>query len=247
MNNEEEKVVSELLDSVVLNKVDRLTDGREMQSLCSYVTAWIPTSKPGDNLVLPITQEFSDSLYIFHKDLRDRFPQIWTSTNAFEQFVVTRVTPEERSKLDSDDEQSDICYKEQLLNEMLGFTRVFRLLVTARKPIVGHNMLTDLLFMMDKFHMPLPEDYNLFKKELHSIFPTIFDTKHIHNSMRKQLESQGVIFARSLEDLYNILTSTQVMNMTLLQPKILRQMENSEGTVILCDFFILMIILNYFE
>ena len=109
----------------------RLSDAREMQSLCSYVTAWIPSSQPGDNLVLPITQDFSDSsCYIFHKDLRARFPQVWTGTNAFEQFVVTRVAPEERARLEScseeDAEESDMRYKEQLLNEMLGFTRVFR-------------------------------------------------------------------------------------------------------------------------
>jgi len=238
MNDAEEKEVVQLLESGYLNLgLERQTCEREMQNLCSYVTAWIPTSQPGNNLTLSISQDFSDFHYCFHKALRERFPQIWTSANAFDQFVVKRVTPEERKHLEKEDTESDKCYKEQLVNDLLGFTRVFRLLVASKKPIVGHNMLTDLLFMLHKFHAPLPESYETFKQELHTLFPAVYDTKHVHFCMKKTLESQGVIFARSLEELYSMLTSERVMNMSLMNPSILRQTDLPEQSTKIGDTF----------
>ncbi|XP_035827401.1 poly(A)-specific ribonuclease PNLDC1 isoform X2 [Aplysia californica] len=228
LNCVDEKKVKDLVEVGVLNRdLDRQMDEKEIQSLCSHVAAWIPTSQPGDILTLPTDKNFADSLYVFHKDLRAQFPQIWTSTNAFDQVVVKRVTPTERRMSQKRDLDGDDRYQQQLLNEMLGFSRVFRLLLSARKPIVGHNMLMDLMFMFDKFHMPLPEKYETFKLCIREVFPVIFDTKHIHLCIKKKLELLGVVHARSLEELHNILASERVMNMSLLQPTILRQNEVS--------------------
>jgi len=43
-----------------------------------------------------------------------------------------------------------------MINSLLGFSRLFKLLVELRKPIVGHNLLLDLMIMYNQFHEPLP-------------------------------------------------------------------------------------------
>lgn len=47
-----------------------------------------------------------------------------------------------------------------LMESYLGFSKVFDLLVTLKKPMVGHNALLDLMFMYQQFYKPLPRMYN---------------------------------------------------------------------------------------
>ncbi len=49
--------------------------------------------------------------------------------------------------------------------------------MSSRKPLIGHNLMYDLLFAYAHFHEPLPPAASLFKRELHALFPTVFDTK----------------------------------------------------------------------
>ncbi|GFN95191.1 poly(a)-specific ribonuclease parn-like domain-containing protein 1, partial [Plakobranchus ocellatus] len=106
--------------------------------------------------------------------------------------------------------------------EMLGFTRVFRLLMGLTTPIVGHNLLMDLIFMYEKFHQPLPEVYPQFKQDIHRLFPNIYDTKHISHCLRMRLEHLKLHTARNLQDLYDTLHSPSIINLTLMQPSIER-------------------------
>jgi CheY-like chemotaxis protein len=60
------------------------------------------------------------------------------------------------------------------LRERAGFLRVWRLLTAARKPIVGHNLTYDLLFLMSHFHRsPLPSTLAECKATLHELFPQV--------------------------------------------------------------------------
>lgn len=67
--------------------------------------------------------------------------------------------------------------------DMVGFSEVVRLLMKHQKPLVGHNIYLDLLFLYNTFLEPLPESYADFKIFLHSIFPTVYDTRFLsaHN------------------------------------------------------------------
>ena len=67
----------------------------------------------------------------------------------------------------------------------------------ARRPVVGHNMLLDLAFVFHAFVCPLPgaappscvrqpvpeatraESFSEFKQAVHSLLPTVFDTKQV--------------------------------------------------------------------
>lgn len=43
-----------------------------------------------------------------------------------------------------------------VLDSCMGFSKVFELLVTLKKPIIAHNAMLDFMFMYQQFHKPLP-------------------------------------------------------------------------------------------
>lgn len=65
------------------------------------------------------------------------------------------------------------------LLHMIGFSEVIKLLVKYKKPLVGHNLYLDLLYIFNAFVEPLPENYKEFKSYFHSLFPIVYDTRFI--------------------------------------------------------------------
>jgi hypothetical protein len=63
------------------------------------------------------------------------------------------------------------------LNQHLGFRRIWLALIAAQLPIVGHNCMLDLLFLYAAVEGNLPTALCDFKREIHSRFPVIIDTK----------------------------------------------------------------------
>ena len=65
----------------------------------------------------------------------------------------------------------------------MGFRLIFNDLVNCHKPLVGHNCMYDIMFLLrwlDKG--PLETELSLFKFKIHDLFPYIFDTKYIAES-----------------------------------------------------------------
>lgn len=52
--------------------------------------------------------------------------------------------------------------------ELTGFTEVMDVLVNSRKPLVGHNLLLDLMQCFEKFHQPLPTRCSEFLHEMNA-------------------------------------------------------------------------------
>lgn len=59
----------------------------------------------------------------------------------------------------------------------MGFSLVVKALIDSKKPIIGHNMIYDIIYLLNQFVMPLPADYAEFVKEWHGLFPHVYDTK----------------------------------------------------------------------
>ncbi|KAK7202265.1 poly(A)-specific ribonuclease PARN [Novymonas esmeraldas] len=59
----------------------------------------------------------------------------------------------------------------------LGFRQFWKILVSSKKPIVGHNFMQDVMFMIHMHETPLPTPYADFKALLQRTLPTIYDTK----------------------------------------------------------------------
>lgn len=61
-----------------------------------------------------------------------------------------------------ENKEKDKSLEEDMLNSLLGFSRLFKLLVELKKPIVGHNILLDLMLMYNLFHEQLPSKLSPF-------------------------------------------------------------------------------------
>ncbi|XP_059149454.1 poly(A)-specific ribonuclease PNLDC1-like isoform X2 [Physella acuta] len=226
LNNVQEQVVWEELDGGLLfGGINSTIDEKEIQSFCSKVASWLPNSKIGESLTLTKCEDSQE--YIYHSDLRMRFSQIWTYKNQFDQIVVEHVDSIKRHLLEKQSHESDRQFKRKQVLQLLGFTRIFRLLQKSHKPIVGHNLLMDLMFMYDKFYNPLPESYRDFKEGINKLFPVIFDTKHMNYCLKKQLESLEIYNSNSLVELYHNLSSTHFLLATIHQPSILQDEDES--------------------
>lgn len=88
-------------------------------------------------------------------------------------FVTLRLTETQKQERDA----KKRAEKEKEYNAKVGFSRVFRALAEAKRPMVGHNCFYDLLFMMSHFEGPLPNSYASFKDLFGRLFPLVFDTK----------------------------------------------------------------------
>ncbi|KAJ8983240.1 hypothetical protein NQ317_011649 [Molorchus minor] len=159
------------------------------------VRNWYNKAKDGDKLSIPKLYESNkyniEMLYFIHKNFRTRFKNIWTNVEN-DQFVIQKVTSGEYKILDS---ESNL--EENLVIDLLGFTNVFRILTTLKKPIVGHNLLQDILLMINSFETSLPHSYSSFKDLAISLFPTIFDTKVISYEMRSFVSGRKTVYFKN--------------------------------------------------
>lgn len=73
------------------------------------------------------------------------------------QVTVMKIPSESRKMFK--EEEKDYTLENVLLESYTGFSKVFKLLVTLKKPIIAHNALLDLMFMYQQFHKPLPRMY----------------------------------------------------------------------------------------
>uniref|UniRef100_A0A8C3KBB7 PARN like, ribonuclease domain containing 1 n=1 Tax=Calidris pygmaea TaxID=425635 RepID=A0A8C3KBB7_9CHAR len=115
--------------------------------------------------------------------LREALQNVWTQPLGDKKVMVKKVSPQHRQLLENS--PNDCCRKELILLSARGFTNLFQTLVKAKKPLVGHNMLMDLMHLHDKFYKPLPESYEEFKRNIHNLFPVLIDTKTVTKSVWK--------------------------------------------------------------
>ncbi|XP_066253380.1 pre-piRNA 3'-exonuclease trimmer-like isoform X2 [Euwallacea similis] len=167
----------------------------------NQVKNWYAEAPIGTTLVLPkvCTEGCSNEEIVFfvHKTFRSMCKNLWTYMENGE-FVVKKVSPEEYSKLNS-----KYCLEDETIDNLLGFSKVFRLLVELKKPIVGHNVFQDLLLIVGNFETALPEKYLDFKKLISKLLPNIFDTKSISYELKPMLPKEKQWIDNGLNIIFN--------------------------------------------
>ncbi|KRT86447.1 hypothetical protein AMK59_1834, partial [Oryctes borbonicus] len=183
------------------------------------IAKWLNDDKKNDKLVLygvlKKCKHNPDVLYFFRRHIEQRFnKQLWIAEENGE-VVVKKVTENEYDML-----MKKNNFHKNAVDNMLGFTHIFRLLVSLRKPIIGHNLLTDLMIMYHRFENPLPKSYNQFKKEIHNLFPTIFDTKCLTFNIKKDIPENKMWERNVLEVLYSYFKDGYGRHLVLNSPLI---------------------------
>lgn len=67
--------------------------------------------------------------------------------------------------------------EEYMFEKEMGFALIVEFLINAKKPIIGHNMIYDIIYLYNQFIGDLPETYSEFIAHWHSMFPHVYDTK----------------------------------------------------------------------
>lgn len=169
---------------------------KQINQCSSEVSKWLSSSVE-DTMYLDIDNAICR--YLLHLELRQRYPGILTtdSLGNSKKILIYRDKNVEGAK-----NAPIAILEDNLIAYLLGFLHVIKLLETHKKPIVGHNMFLDMLFLHNQFIGPLPDSYTMFKKNINSVFPTIFDTKYISHAMSKKLTFSESWKSNALQDLY---------------------------------------------
>lgn len=159
-------------------------------------------------------------LYFMHKNFRKQGAWSYFTKDGV---CVRKVTQDEFNALTQKEN-----LEEELLDSLLGFTKVFRLLTSLKKPIVGHNVLTDLSLLAHTFEFPLPHSYKKFKTFLHDLFPTVYDTKTLSYQLRNDLEQSKKWKQNLLNTLYEYFKDGDGRHLALNSPYI--QLKNNASS-----------------
>ncbi|XP_071479851.1 poly(A)-specific ribonuclease PNLDC1-like [Diadema antillarum] len=181
------------------------------------VAEWLSGAKPGDEMVLGQYEELEGLLT--QLVLQDSFPILNTrfDVNSTWQLTIKRMAEENEDSLHTD----QVAIGNKIVDLLLGFTKVFRAISESKKPLIGHNLLTDLLLMFQKFQNPLPGSYATFKREIHQLFPKVYDTKFLAFEMRKSMNEAGLPISQTfLASLLEHLSSLEGKQLVLMSPDI---------------------------
>lgn len=197
----------------------RIIDEDVLDRCCVSLEEWLSSAQDGDEIEL--NPGSCQAQYLLLEEIKRRYSGIRCHVKRQTKLLVTKLP-----KLNESEQENnhDLLTQEQekILNAMVGFSRVFQVLTLCKKPLVGHNVLTDLLLIYEKFHKPLPESFKDFKSELHDLFPLIHDTKFIAFEIRRNpvLLQCNFLDDTNLEKLHTALSSKDAQFFALFPPSI---------------------------
>ncbi|XP_055569339.1 poly(A)-specific ribonuclease PNLDC1 isoform X2 [Falco cherrug] len=199
MNEVQEKIFSQHLLAGSWN-ISSVVNRDVLKKAIDEVTCWVGAAEEEETLIL---QDLSGyQVFEVQLVLRQALQNVWTQPLGDKKVMVKKVSPQHRWLLENS--PYDSCRKELILLSARGFTNLFQTLVKAKKPLVGHNMLMDLMHLHDKFYKPLPESYEEFKRNIHNLFPVLIDTKTVTKSVWKKHPFPRV---SNLLEIYSVLCS----------------------------------------
>jgi len=111
--------------------------------------------------------------------------------------MLSKVTASDEEKIQAERDLAEFAE----VDEAVGFCKVIHKISESKKIVVGHNMFLDILYTLQQFVAPLPEDYDEFKELMKASLPNIIDTKLMANTPPLKED----IIGSTLEELVKIM------------------------------------------
>ena len=139
--------------------------------------------------------------------------------NYFINLIYKNEDSIELSKIREDLKLHDKSIKKETINDLL--------IELVNKPLIFHNGIYDIMHIFDKLIGQLPLEFNLFRTEVLSKFPTIYDTKYIAEN---SLIINNILGKNtSLENIKKILESKSLINYNNDLNNLLRKIMNEDS------------------
>lgn len=196
-------------------KLTRAADIDFVKAQMEMVTAWVKTEKVEGSgkgteeevreaarrfKELSLTRTNAFLRRVLFEAIGAAYPEIVTEARN-NQVILMRLSEAEKKERDAAREAA----RQAKLTSKVGMRLVFKAIGACGKPLVVHNGMHDLLFMMSAFNKPLPETLIDLKGQLSECFPNtiIYDTKYI--STREELLGKTLGTDTGVEGLYHTL------------------------------------------
>lgn len=183
-----------ILDHTLRNEFEHILEGTDL-------THWYHNAKEDDVKILPNVyskyQYNYEILYHLHSHIRSNYKGISTYIENNE-FYLKKGSTNDGGVINHNHED----LKEDLLKNVLGFSKIFKLLQEYKPPLIGHNFLTDLMILLHCCSEDLPKSYTRFKKTLHTMFPIIYDTKTCSFNIKSIIDKDKLWMHNTLQSLF---------------------------------------------
>ncbi|CAH1404913.1 unnamed protein product [Nezara viridula] len=201
--NDKEKLLKLLYDGTLLSSLEENLNHDEINEIlriCELISNWTESNSDGSTIDFPIDPFNHSFNYLLQERIRMFNNQVWTY-NEQDKVVVKKVTKYERLEFEEKGKLADV--KEKFIDSLLGFSKVYSLLASSKKPLVGHNLYFDLLIMYHQFYEHIPANYFKYKENLNKLFPSIYDTKFLSYQLHR-ITKQKLLLKNSLGGLYEL-------------------------------------------
>lgn len=187
LNNDGENLSKQNKNPIIelKNKDKEFIDG-----ICKLIDEWLKVEDLNEKLLLPPANSYQRLL--IHQQIDIKYKNLTAQKKYIDGKTFLTL-----SKIDNREERRE--EKMGILDNLMGFRKVWDHMVTSGKPLIGHNCFLDLCQLYCKLAEPLPHEYLEFKSKLNQIFPVIYDTKYLCLTLSFFKESQS----NSLCDLFD--------------------------------------------
>ncbi|KAF9166012.1 hypothetical protein DFQ26_008858 [Actinomortierella ambigua] len=134
---------------------------------------------------------------LIHQEVRRRWPNQLETRGQDRVIIVSRSSPAQMEK----QQRQRMADLEKDLKIAGGFREVIDILSESKKPIVGHNIVIDLAYILAQFVGPLPDSMEGYKQMIHATFPTVIDTKYLGAAAN---DLKGIVFDTTLQGLGDV-------------------------------------------
>ncbi|RPB02215.1 ribonuclease CAF1 [Choiromyces venosus 120613-1] len=173
-----------------------------VKDFIAEIQEWVDDPNPAFDFVNISTMGQGVNSYqkrLIHQVVRKTFPHLQTMGRPTFVQVIRTDPAAEKMKRDERRARFDLD-----LQRAIGLRHVIDALFASKKPLVGHNIFTDLINLYECFIGTLPDTSKEFAHILHRDFPIVIDTKFIATC---DVETAG--YSSNLQGIWDLLSTQE--------------------------------------